>query len=545
MNLINMRRKLVLLIILFCTVGMMTAQPLNLAKGTYGMDKSKRIVVLTGQENGVETCVVEGETYKLFRTTLPIINIHTDGEIVNSPAVHGIISMSDSDGSVIEMHAGFKIRGTSSQQYDKKSYRVELWTDATGSAIADTAFLGMRSDDDWNLEAMYNQPLRLRNKIANDLWREIYQLPYQASEPEAASSVSMKYADLFVNDAYMGIYTLSERVDRKLLGLRKYNGNIRGVLYKGNGPGAPSFESLPPYDNGSDEWDQFEWVYPNEADSVVDWSSLYSFVNFVMNSTNNAFYSQYATMFERDNAIDYYIFINVLKALDNMDRNTFIARYKKSSAYFYVPWDLDAVLGNDNEGLHAYSASGLMSNGFFDRLSDDCSANGFAALVKTRYNTLRQDVLTQAYIMEKIRGQYEELVSVGAYERETEAWPEYQVNEGELDYIADWLERRLYYLDVELNGDCGTWDSKEILDSRFVEVFPNPAKDRINLRFGEAVSGGASICMYDMTGRMVYSANTTDQAISITTSGLPNGLFTLVIQTRDERVVERVMVSAN
>lgn len=545
MKLMDMKKILFLLVVLCGVSSLVTAQQLTFPEGMYGIDKSKKIIVLTGHENRTETCVVEGETYTLHRTTMPIIHVNTDGEIVNTPAVHGIIRVADTDGAVIEMHAGFKIRGSSTQQYDKKSYRVELWTDATGTEMADTSFLGMRSDDDWNLEAMYNQPLRLRNKVALELWREIYQLPYQASEPDAASSVAMRYADLFVNDSYVGVYALSERVDRKLLGLKKYNGNLRGVLFKGNGPGAPSFESLPTYDNGQEEWDQFEWVYPNEADTAIDWSGLYSFVNFVMNSTNNAFYSQYATMFERDNAIDYYIFINALRALDNMDRNTFIARYKRTSAYFYVPWDLDATLGNDNDGHHADEIKGLMSNGFYNRLADDCSTNGFAALLKARYNALRQEVLTQSHIMEMIRGQYEELLAMGAYERETEAWPDFQVNEGELDYIADWLERRLDYLDVELNEDCGTWGLEETTDSQFVEVFPNPAKDRINIRFGEAVSDDVSICMYDMSGRLVYAVNTSDQALSIPTTGLPNGLYTLVVQSADDCLVERVMVSAN
>ena len=52
---------------------------------------------------------------------MPLITITTDGPIVNSPAVHGLINVADADGNVITMHAGFKIRVTSSQQYDKKS----------------------------------------------------------------------------------------------------------------------------------------------------------------------------------------------------------------------------------------------------------------------------------------------------------------------------------------------------------------------------------------------------------------------------------------
>lgn len=520
------------------------AQEMGFPKGTFGMDKAKKIIVVTGNEDVTETCVVDGETFRLYRTTLPVINVTTDGEIVNSPAVHGIISVADTSGAVIEMHAGFKIRGSASQQFDKKSYRVELWEDATGAVMADTTFLGMRSDDDWNLEAMYNQPLRLRNKISNELWREIYQLPYQASEPDAASGVAMEYADLFVNDNYMGIYTLTERVDRKLLGLRKYNGNIRGVLYKGNGPGAPSFDTLPEYDNGLDEWDQFEWVYPNEEEAVIDWSSLYSLVNFVMNSTDNAFYSQYATMLEKDNLIDYYIFINALRALDNMDRNTFLARYKKSSAYFYVPWDLDAVMGNNNNGQHESGVEGLKSNGLFNRLANDCSSNGFAASLQARYNSLRQGVLTQEHIMDMVRAQYEELVAKGAYDRESEAWPEYQVNEGELDYLADWLERRFAYLDVELNESCGTWEEEELTENQFVEVFPNPASDRINLRFGEAFEGEAVVALYDMTGRMVFDTKSSAQALCLSIVGLPDGLYTLVIQKDAARQVSRILLTS-
>ena len=470
---------------------------------------------------------------------LPTVTIVTDGPIVNSPAVHGVITVDDHNGTVIEMHAGFKIRGTSSQQYDKKSYRVELWADATGTEMADTTFLGMRSDDDWNLEAMYNQPLRLRNKIANELWREIYSLPYQASEPEAASSVAMEYVEVYLNGEPMGLYTLSERVDRKLLGLRKYNGNLRGLLFKGNGPGNASFEELPDYDNTLDEWGQFEWVYPNESDTVVDWSGLYNFVNFVMNSTNNAFYSMYASMFEEDNAIDYYLFINAIGAVDNMDRNTFIARYKKSSAFFYVPWDLDGVLGNDGDGQSVTPANGLYSNGFFDRLVQDCSSNGFASKAQARYNSLRQSVLTREHIMEMIQAQYQALVDCGAYEMEHEVWPEYTVDATDLNEIADWLDARLAWLDTEINSACGTWSTDEEVAS-MVEIFPNPAKDLITVRFADA--GEAFIRIYDMTGRMVFTTMSSAQAVTLPVQGWSRGLYTILIQQNDSQMVERVII---
>ena len=541
-----MKRNLILaaLAVLF-SVGVMSAQELQLVNGMYGIDHGKKLVVATGRlPEGVkpfkETIEVRGEAYTYYRSELPLINITTDGEIVNSPAVHGIISVADADGNVIEMHAGFKIRGTSSQQYEKKSYRIELWTDATGTEMADTTFLGMRSDDDWNLEAMWSQPLRLRDKVANDLWMEMYTLPYADLEPNARPGVRMKYADLFINNEYQGVYTLTERMDRNQLNLRRYTTEIRGILYKGNGPGAPTFESLTPYDNSSDTWDNYEWVYPNEDEATNNWYHLYSFTNFVMNSSDNVFRSQYAAQFDKANAIDYYLFINALMGMDNMGRNIFMARYKKTSPYIYLPWDLDAIWGLDTDGNRTYVSDGLMTNGFFNRLIQDCTENGFVASAKVRYNELRSSYLTKDYIMGKVQSQYNELVTSGAYEREHEAWPTFTVDESQLTYMSNWLDARFNYLDGEINAACGTWNVEEAAESSFVEVFPNPAKDRINVRFAEA--GDAVVNLYDMTGRMVYTANANTHCFVIPTQGLSQGVYTLVTFVGGKQSVDRVVV---
>ena len=554
MNKINttMKRNLLLttLSLLFPLI-YASAQELQL-NGMYGVDHEKKIVVETGRmPEGLKpfksTMELRGEAYTYYRSEMPLITIATDGPIVNSPAVHGTITVADADGNVIEMHAGFKIRGTSSQQYDKKSYRVELWADATGAEMADTTFLGMRSDDDWNLEAMWAQPLRLRDKVANELWMEMYQLPYAESEPEALPGIRMEYADVFINDSYVGVYALTERMDRKQLGLRKYNGELRGLLYKGNGSGAPTFESLPHYDNSLDTWDNYEWVYPNETDTAINWNHLYSFTNFVINASDNAFYAQYEAQFDKDNAIDYYLFINSLMAMDNMGRNIFMARYKKSSTYIYLPWDLDAIWGLDTDGNWTYNTAGLMSNGFFDRLAGDCSQNGFVASAQTRYNALRNTVLNTDYIMKMVQNQYNELVEMGAYDREHEAWPTYSVNEGQLNYMRNWLDDRFDYLDGEINAACGTWgiEDPEPVEgvegpTQIVEVFPNPAKDRINIRFAE--TGEAIVNLYDMTGRLVYSNRGTNQAMVIPTQGFAKGLYTVLVQIDGKQQVSRVVV---
>ena len=492
-------------------------------------------------------------TLLAFLASAQVITVTTDGPIVNSPAVHGLITVTDADGQSITMHAGFKIRGTSSQQYEKKSYRVELWADESGTVMADTSFLGMRSDDDWNLEALWSQPLRLRDKVANELWMEMYKLPYLESEPEALPGIRMEYADLYVNGEYKGVYALTERIDRKQLGLRKYNGNIRGVLYKGNGAGAPTFEELPPFDNTLDTWGNYEWVYPNEYDTAIDWSHLYAFTNFVMNASDVVFYSQYAAQFDKDNAVLYYLFINSLMAMDNMGRNLFVARQKKSGTYFYIPWDLDAVWGLDTEGHRTYNTEGLMSNGFYDRLTQDCHSGGFVASTRACYDTLRRDILNTDHIMALVQRQYDQLVESGAYEREHEAWPDYTVDPAQLDYLRWWLDARFAWLDRELGADCGSWSVSELVEDPSdpepvegpepsVQVFPNPSHGRINVRLSAPELVEASVRLYDMTGRLVYSDASVTQAFVISTQGLTQGIYNLVVNMDGRQLVKRVVV---
>ena len=185
-----------------------------------------------------------------------------------------------------------------------------------------------------------------------------------------------------------------------------------------------------------------------------------------------------------------------------------------------------------------------MSNGFFDRLATDCTTNGFVATAKTRYNALRNNILTTNHIMEMVQNQYDELVENGVYEREHEAWPAFTVDAGQLDYMGKWMDDRFYYLDNEINAACGTWgiEAPEPVEgpTPIAEIFPNPAKDRINIRFAEA--GDATVRLFDMTGRLVYSGNANAEALVIPTHGLAKGLYTLLVNRAGNQEVGRVEI---
>jgi hypothetical protein len=99
-------------------------------------------------------------------------------------------------------------------------------------------------------------------------------------------------------------------------------------------------------------------------------------------------------------------------------------------------------------------------------------------------------------------------------------------------------------LDGEINAACGTWSIEvpELVEgpTQIVEVFPNPAKDRINLRFAENVE--AVVRLYDMTGRLVQSFAGQNQFLVIPTQNLSKGIYTLVTFIDENQQINRVVV---
>ncbi len=473
--------------------------------------------------------VLNNQDYMMYFTQLPIISISTIYEIVDEPKVLANFTMVETNQNEITSNMGIEYRGVWSQTLPKKSFRIEFWSDTIGNDTEKISLLGMRTDDDWNLQAMYNEPLRFRSKTNNDLWRTIHTPYYISSEPDAKSGIQMKYAELFLNGEYRGLYCVSERVDRKQLKLKKYDGSIRGELYKGVswGDGTVIFENLPPYNNSSILWDGFEYKYPEDE---VDWINLYDFVDFVMHESNEVFYSEYQSEFNIDNAVDYFLFLNLLRASDNTGKNIYIARYKTNDPYFYVPWDLDGTFGIVWDGSQMNITSGLLSNGFFDRLWKDCSENGFREKLQLRWNDLRSNIISDSALTNMFQVNYNYLTQNAIYEKESIAWNDYSLDTTQISYMSGWTNKRLIYLDEKINDTCVPIGINSVKKLAF-KVYPNPVSDFLYIDC--EVPNTLNVEIYNVYGQLIKTACLSREENRISLNGLSNGLYFINIRSKD------------
>lgn len=480
---------------------------------------------------------LDDESYTLYFTQLPILRIAARQPIVDTPSRYATFSLADPNGAVVESGMGIEIRGGSSQYNPKKSFELSFWSDTTGTSNRDVALLGMRTDNKYNLQALYNEPLRLSSKVSNELWQDIHQIYYKSLEPDAKNGINMQYVEVFLNDEYQGVYALSERVDRKQLKLKKHNNGIVGELYKGSDwGGAVTFTALPPFDNASETWGGFEYKHPEEE---ISWTNLYNFVDFVKNSSDQEFFSTYKQKFELRNAVDYFILMNLLRAADNTGKNLYIAKYKKGEPYYYVPWDLDGVFGTDWTGTNTGLVEDILSNGFYDRLQLDCSPNGFRDQLRIRWAALRQSVITQESIMARFTANNQFLLRNNVYEREQRTWEGYEASSTQLDYTASWLSARLRYLDGRFGAACAPLAATAAKQPTLVKLYPNPATDLLTVE-GEAAA--YELTLRDLQGRVMLQTSLRGQLKQVSTAHLPRGLYVATIQSSTQLKTEKVLL---
>lgn len=169
---------------------------------------------------------------------LPVLKVTFDGAFnAKMDYLPGFMELTDADGKVVNLPAKFKTRGATAKHYlMKPSFNMKLRNDDY-TAQQDSALLGMRSCSSWILDAMAIDCIGMRNRVCFDIWNQFSRLPYD-TQFDGRNGTEGRFVEVYINNEYKGIYCLNDRINRKLLNLKKVKENpdntfqVRGVLYK-------------------------------------------------------------------------------------------------------------------------------------------------------------------------------------------------------------------------------------------------------------------------------------------------------------------------
>ena len=188
--------------------------------------------------NPVDVIIYNDECYyqtQIKFSNIPIVNIITDHGFVKeyqgmklqifspNPIVKEKMLLTETDTQL-------KLRGGTSSLFPKIQYKISL-TQEDENEKKELSLIGMKADEDYILDAMWNDYSKIRTKLSFNLWNQInsYNVNYNKIDYNA------EYVELYINQEYSGLYMLKEFIDWKKLGVSKWSETNSGIVLKGNG----------------------------------------------------------------------------------------------------------------------------------------------------------------------------------------------------------------------------------------------------------------------------------------------------------------------
>ncbi len=496
-------------------------------------------------------------------SNLPIVVINTNGqEIPDDPKITcdmGIIwngdgernylsdSFNDYNGKI-----GIEIRGSTSQQYPKKGYGLET-RDELGNNL-NVSLLGMPTENDWILYGAYPDKSLMRNEITYALFFDI-----QDWSPRYV------YCELVINDEYLGVYTLMEKIKRdddRIDIARLDEDDIAGDSLTGGyiikidkTTGASSETWI------SDYQDKLKFLYHDPQYDEMQIQQL----NYIENYVRDFEDAVYSPEFE-DSLVGYRAYINVGSFIDFMlmqELGRTVDGYR-SSSFMYKDkdskggkltcgpmWDFNLSYGNADY-CEAFDTIGWQYEfaeacpwfnteppEWWPRLLEDTT---FSNELQCRWLYLRSTILSTEYINNWIDSTAQYLDE--SQERNFTKWPilgEYvnwnyfvgETYEEEIDYLKWWFQSRSAILDEHLPGNCNIVlvDVEEKAVDQAVSVFPNPTRGLLYT----TASADATIRLFGVGGNEIKVALSNGQ---IDLHHLSPGFYVLSINGQAYKVLK-------
>ena len=219
-----------------------------------------------------------------------------------------------------QLDINYNLRGSSYMLETKKSYKIEFENNIS--------LLGMRNDDDWILNSLYNEFSNIKEKLSIDIWDELSGInKYQA-----------EYVELIIDGQYQGLYLLQETVDHKTYDFENGNNYIYTIANEYLGP-IDSNTSVAISEDGDIMINayQLDKVKIKDIEKSEELIKMISY-DFTNNHLNEIFEYDY------NNFVKYNIFINIIIGLDNHNKNQKIVLRNNGDDTFVIqktPWDFD------------------------------------------------------------------------------------------------------------------------------------------------------------------------------------------------------------
>lgn len=356
-------------------------------------------------------------------TGLPTLSlyVHGGGEALGEEYVPARLSIASAEHEAINSGAWVHLRGGGFvKEYAKWSFRVEFheFTDR-GDDKVERSVLGMPADTDWLLIGNGADGTCARNELAWDLWRD------WNPDGEAFMIQQSQMVELFMDDEYIGIYQVMQRIDVEKEIVRM-GGNL-GTDYVARVIKEMNLGEKPNADwiDEADIYGELRYAPPGvSANAALKRFDPYIAMNSQQRSTITD--EEFTALCEKHTNIrellEYFLFVQAASlGHDNYFNNVYIWALWNGENYVYhlSPWDMDLafirMFGNgDQDTINLYYAQCWRMI--------DLDIGGSKQILWDIWNEKRKTVISDDAMYARVQ-EFEDMINrSGAYLRESEKW---------------------------------------------------------------------------------------------------------------------------
>ncbi len=406
------------------------------------------VYTLMAEDSSIAQYTIRPHTY----SGLPVVYVNTEAQAPIASkeeyidAQVSMIANELGEQKIDQVPIRIRGRGNTTWQMPKKPYKFKF--------DERTEVLNMPAHKTWILLANYPDKTLLRNQTAFSL-SERFGLFYTPRS---------QFVDLYLNDSYQGNYQLTEqiKIDENRLAIDELEPTeLAEDLISGGYLLEVDGRSDPDPSFTTEQGIRFKIKFPDEGPD-----EQLSYIQNYIRETESALFS--ASFADPQSGYDQYIdvesFVNWY-LVNELAKNTDAKFY--NSVYMYKPrngkltmgpvWDYDIGFGNVNYSDGQYPEGWYIREAaWYKRLFEDPD---FVIRVKNRWQTLKPEV--QATI-EEIDAQAAALSQSQRRNFSTwkilnrAVWPNPVTTgsyQGEVDYLKDWLNKRIIWMDQELTAN--------------------------------------------------------------------------------------------
>ena len=408
---------------------------------------------------------------------LPQFKINTSNKtIVDEPKIPASMDLYI-DGELNKSYnIGIEIRGSSSQFFEKKSYGVETW-DSNNEDI-DTDLGGFPEEEDWILYGPFSDKSLIRNVLI-----------FQLSNAIGMYGSRTDFYEVTINDKFLGTYVLMEKIkrDKNRVNISKnLDEDISGGYiikidkppdegYTSANSFSSKFDTRGSYVGASDI--KFLYTYPKSSEISNDQKN---YIKNYINDFEEALLSSnfqdpelgYQKYIDIDSFVDFLILNEISKNIDAYRISTFMHKDKNQKLKMGPIWDFNLGFGNVNY------CDAEITSGWSYKFNDVCGGDNwkvpfwwnrlfedpaFVSKLKNRWSDLRTNILSDQNLQDRIdeitnfliehnapRRNFDKWTIIGKY-----VWPNNYIGNNygeEISYLKNWLEKRVKWMDEEINS---------------------------------------------------------------------------------------------